>query len=64
MAIRAIDIFANGKIQNIDDLYEGVIEIVPIPTVEEFNSDEYGEEFNACLIAREEFERVWSSHIY
>lgn len=64
LATRSIDIFADGKTKNIDNFYEGAIEIVPIPTIEEFNSDMYGEEFNACLMAGEEFERVWSSRIY
>lgn len=64
LAIRSIDIFSDRTTKNIDDLYEGAIEIVPIPTVEEFNSGTYGEEFSACSITSEEFERVWSSHIY
>lgn len=64
LAVKAIDIFADRKTKNIDNFYEAVIEIVPIPTVEEFNSDVYGEEFHACLITREEFEKVWSSHSY
>lgn len=49
---------------NIDDLYDGAIEITPIPTVEEFNSHVWGEEFHACLMEKAEFERIWESHIY
>lgn len=59
LAERSIDIFRDGRTENISDLYETVIEIVPIPTVEEFNSEEYGGEFCACLITREEFEETW-----
>ena len=35
LALRSIDIFADGRTRNIPDLYDGVIEITPIPTVEE-----------------------------
>lgn len=64
LAIRSIDIFADRTTANIDDLYAGVIEILPIPTVEEFNSHELGNEFNACLISKEEFEQTWNNHYY
>ena len=32
LALRSIDIFADGRTRNIPDLYDGVIEITPIPT--------------------------------
>ena len=35
LALRSIDIFADGCTRNIPDLYDGAIEITPIPTVEE-----------------------------
>ena len=38
LALRSIDIFADGRTRNIPDLYDGVIEITPIPTVEELNA--------------------------
>lgn len=38
LAKRSIDVYANGETKNVDDLYEGVIEITPIPTIEEFES--------------------------
>ena len=60
LAERSIDLFRDGRTNPIPDLYADVIEIVPIPTVEEFNSDIYGEEFRACLISKEEFEKVWN----
>ena len=64
LAMRSIDIFADGHTNNIDDLYDGVIEILPIPTVEEFNMHIWGEEFNACCISQAEFEAIWTSHFY
>lgn len=64
LAKRSIDIFADRKTKNIKDLYDGAIEIVPIPTIQDFNSDVYGEELFACKITDDEFERIWSSHFY
>ena len=37
LAIRSIDIFADGRTRNIPVLYDGAIEITPVPTVEELN---------------------------
>ena len=64
LAFRSIDIFAGGRTHNIPDLYDGAIEITPIPTVEEFNAHVWGEEFHACLIEKTEFEAVWESHTH
>ncbi len=61
LAARSIDIFRNGNIHKIPDLYAGAIEITPIPTVEEFGADLYGEEFRAFQITEEEFEAVWNA---
>ena len=33
LALHSIDIFADGRTRNIPDLYDGAIEITPIPTV-------------------------------
>lgn len=63
LALRSIDVFADGHTHNIADLYDGVIEIVPIPTVEELNAHVWGEEFHACLIEKWEFECIWESRI-
>ena len=49
---------------NIPDLYDGAIEITPIPTVEELNAHIWGEEFHACVIEKAEFEAIWESHTY
>ena len=32
LALRSIDVFADGSTRNIPDLYDGAIEITPIPT--------------------------------
>lgn len=63
LALRSIDIFSDGHTRNIDDLYDGAIEIIPIPTVEELNAHVWGKEFHACLIEKTEFERIWKSHV-
>ena len=64
LALRSIDIFADGRTHNITDLYDGVIEVVPIPTVEEFDAHVWGEEFHACLMEKAEFEAIWNRHFY
>lgn len=64
LALRSIDIFANGRTRNIPDLYDGAIEITPIPTVEELNAHVWGEEFHACIIEQAEFEAIWETHTY
>lgn len=64
LALRSIDIFADGRTRNIPDLYDGAIEIMPIPTVEEFNAHVWGEEFRACVIEKAEFEAIWENHTY
>ena len=64
LALRSIDIFADGHTRNIPDLYDGAIEITQIPTVEEFNAHVWGEEFHACIIEKAEFEAIWESSTY
>lgn len=64
LALRSIDIFSDRTCKNIDEFYKDVIEIVPIPTVEEFNSHIWGREFHACLIGKPEFEKLWRTHFY
>lgn len=64
LAIRSIDIFADRNTANIDNLYVDAIEIIPVPTVEEFNSHAFGNEFYAHLINEEEFEQTWNNHYY
>ena len=64
LALRSIDIFADGQTHNIPDLYDGAIEITPIPTVEELNAHIWGEEFHACVIEKAEFEAIWENNFY
>ena len=64
LALHSIDIFADGRTRNIPDLYDSAIEITPIPTVEEFNTHVWGEEFHACTIEKAEFEAIWESQFY
>ena len=64
LALRSIDIFADGSTHNIPDLYDGVIEITPIPTEEESNGHVCVEEFHACVLEQAEFESIWETHSY
>ena len=50
LALRSIDIFADCRTRNIPDLYDGVIEITPIPTVEELNAHVWGGEFQDIAV--------------
>ena len=52
------------RTRNIPDLYDGAIEITPIPTVEELNAHVWGEEFHACVIEKAEFEAIWESRTH
>ena len=64
LALRSIDIFMDGHTRNIPDLYDGAIEIMPVPMVEELNAHVWGEEFHACLMEKAEFEAIWENHTY
>ena len=62
LALRAIDIFADRHSLNSDNLYDGSIEITPIPNVDALNAHVCGEGIYACLMEKAEFEAVWESH--
>ena len=64
LALLSIDIFMNRDTRNISDLYDGAIEITPVPTVEELNAHVWGEEFHACVIEKAEFEAIWEGRTY
>ena len=64
LARRAIEIFINRRVKRIKDLYHGVIEIVPLPTVDELNEKVWGDGFFALEITKEEFEKIWNSAVY
>lgn len=61
---RAIEVFINRKIQTIENLYKNVIEITPIPTVNELNNNMWGENITAFIINKNEFYNVWNKKIY
>lgn len=64
LALRAIEVFTNRQVESINDLYRNVVEVVPIPTVEELNSKVWGDGFCATVISREEFEKIWNNDFY
>ena len=61
LALRSIDIFQDGHTFNRGNLYDGAIEITPIPTLDELNRHIWGEAFHACLIDGKEFETRWEN---
>ena len=63
-AIRLIDIYADGHTNNMEDRAWGYVTEAPVPTIEIFNTNDYGEDFHACLISKEEFEEIWNTGIY
>ncbi|MDE5569312.1 MAG: hypothetical protein K2I82_01490 [Ruminococcus sp.] len=62
--LRLIDIYADGRCVNNGDPYDSVIEVLPIETVEEINVGVWGDEIRACRISKEEFEKIWRTHVY
>ena len=63
-ALREIEVFADRTVKIENDLYRDVIEVCPIPTVDEFNAKVWGEGFYATIILKEEFEEIWNTKIY
>lgn len=61
---RAIEIFRDGCVERIDDLYRDAIEAVPIPTAEELNAGVWGEGFRAFAADEAEFEETWRGGVY
>ena len=61
---RAIEIFHDGRVERIDDLYRDVIEAVPIPTAEELNAGVWGEGFRAFAVSEAAFDEIWRSGVY
>lgn len=62
--LREIEVFVNGEVKLDDNLYDDVIEVCPIPTVDELNAKIWGEGFYAAIISREEFNEIWNTGIY
>lgn len=63
-ATRMINIFADRRVEAVVDRGRPWVTEAPVPTVEEFNTLEYGEEFAAQLIDRDEFMSVWETGQY
>ena len=63
-ALRSIEVFADRTVKLENDLYCDVIEVCPIPTVDEFNTKVWGEGFYATIISKEEFDEIWNTRSY
>lgn len=64
LALREMEIFADRTVQIENDLYREVIEVCPIPTVDELNAKAWGEGFHATIISKEEFDEIWNTRNY
>ncbi len=62
-ATRMIDIYADGHTNNLQDADWKFVTEAPVPSIEDINKGECGEEFSACMISKEEFEKVWNKNI-
>ena len=62
--LREINVFADRTVKIDDDPYRDVIEVCPIPTVDELNAKVWGEGFYAAVISKEEFDELWNTKIY
>ncbi len=62
--LREIEVFIDRTVKLDDDPYRDVIEMCPIPTVDELNAKVWGEGFYAKIISKEEFEVIWNTGIY
>ena len=60
---REIEVFADRRVQTAEDLYQDVIEALPIPAAAELNAGVWGAGFCAQVISKEEFEAVWKSGV-
>ena len=58
---RMIEVFSSGRINRItkEEYYNTVIELVPVPTVEEFNNGIWGDLQCASVISEAQFEEIW-----
>ena len=63
-ATRMIEVYANGQVDCIEDKSFRFITEAPVPSIEEINADEYGREFHANLITKEEFGQTWDTLVY
>ena len=63
-ALRAIEIFVDRTVEFYNDLYCDVVEVCPIPTVDELNEKVWGEGFYATIISKGKFDEIWNTGIY
>lgn len=63
-ALRAIEIFVDRTVKFYNDLYCDVVEVCPIPTVDELNEKVWGEGFYATIISKDKFDEIWNTGIY
>ena len=63
-ALRAIEIFVDRTVKFYNDLYCDVVEVCPIPTVDELNEKVWGEGFYATIISKGKFDEIWNTGIY
>ena len=63
-ALREMEVFADRTVKIENDLYRDVIEVCPIPTVDELNAKVWGDGFYATIISKEEFDEIWNTGIY
>ncbi len=64
LALREMEIFADRTVKIEKDPYCDVIEVCPIPTVDELNAKVWGDGFHAAVISKEEFDEIWNTRIY
>jgi len=62
--LREIEVFIDRTVKLDDDPYRDVIEMCPIPTVDELNAKVWGDGFYATIISKEEFDEIWNTGIY
>ena len=64
LTIREIEVYSDRQVKLIDDPYRDVIEVTPVPTVDELNAKIWGNGFFATAISKMEFDEIWNSGIY
>ena len=64
LARREIEVFADRTVKLEANPYRDVIEVCPIPTVEEFNAEVWGTGFYATIISKAEFDAIWNTGTY
>ena len=61
---RQIEVYSSGRIVCVteEEYLRTVIELVPVPTVEELNQGIWSERQHAECIAKEQLEALWTEH--